>query len=370
VTIVRPDLSGLTVGATITGAPFDAVTQPTGGSITADNTHLGTIGTRSAKHDYVTGASTSGYTEIQLSCPSGAAAQFEINMDAAPAAIDRGFALVNSSNVAVVGFYVSTAGKLVAQNAAGGTVSGSPTYPSFPVGTRWLIDVIGIPGVSTSTGRIAFRVTNAATGTVLMSYDDSTNNVGTTQITKARYGRYIAVNQTWACWYANPGLSDDVSGFMAAPSSSSVNVAAVAATAVGQAIPPVVQTETIISGGGPATASAQAFAPTVATSTNVAAVAAVATAQAFAPAVSIGGSVNVSAVKASANAVAYAPGVTAGVAVTIVSVVATATAAARAPQVGTAAGRDITLTVGSPRRNPLAVGAPTGNPLTVGPPRR
>ena len=337
-TLVRPDLSGLAVGATIVTPTFDAVVQPTGGSITADDTHLGSVGTRSAKFVYTAGTNASGYLEIALSCPSGAAAQFEINMDTAPATIDRTFALVNTAGAAAVGIYVSTAGKLVVQNATGGALASNPTYPTFPVGTRWLMDVIGVPGASTSTGRIAFRITNAATGAVLMTYDNSTNNVGTTVINRARFGRYTGVNQAWTSWMANPGMSDDATGFIAAPAGASGSVVGVLATATAFTPAPVVEAETAISGGGPAAATAAGVAPTVTAGASVTSVRATATAAAGVPAVSgtSASSGTVNAVRATASAAAAAPVVTATRIATVTAVRATATAAATAPSVASA----------------------------------
>lgn len=341
-TLVRPDLSGLSVGATIAPPVFDAVVQPTGGSITADDTHLGSVGTRSAKLVYAAGTNATGYLEIQLTCPSGAAAQFEIDMDAAPAAIDRAFALVNTAGAAAVGIYVSTAGKLVVQNASGGALAANPTYPTFPVGTRWLVDVIAIPGASTSTGRIAFRITNAETGVELMSYDNSTNNVGTTVINRARFGRYTGVNQAWTSWIANPAMADVVTGFIAAPAGASGTVVGTIATASGFTPAPVIEGETAISGGGPGTATAQVAAPTVTAGARVSAVRALATGGAGTPAVSgtsSSGAV-VSAVRATATAATGVPVVTATRIATVAAVVATASATTRPPTVassGTAA---------------------------------
>lgn len=115
--------------------------------------------------------------------------------------------------------------------------------------------------------------------------------------------------------------------------SSDGTVVAVTATATATAVAPAVEAEGAVSGGGPATATMQAHAPTVTGIRNatVAAATLLATAAALAPVVSGSGSVNVSSVVATASATAVAPAVSAGS--TVTASTAAGTAAAIAPAV-------------------------------------
>lgn len=391
-TLLRHTFAGWTSGATITtggtgsGDAFSAVVQPTGGSITADTAHPGSVGTQSGKLAYVAGQSVTGYVELAL--PAAAdrvVAQMEWICTAAPAAIDRALS-IRSSTGQMVGFYVSTAGKLVGQNAAGAALAGSPTYPTFTVGHLYRLDAAATRGTGTSDGRIEFSIYDVTAAAAVMTYDSATNNTGTAQGIKAQFGRYQAVSQAWTQWIATPAIADYAAGFIAAPSASTdatvtmlpaaVTVAAPAptVTAGGGATvamaPAAVQVsasaidvvaETVITTSGPPTITVTAPAPVVTAGATTALTPAAVTASAPSLTVTAGATVQmapasiavaarvsavstgVSAVMAPAAITVAAPGLTVstGGSITVSMAPAGVTVAARAPVVSAAARLDM-----------------------------
>jgi hypothetical protein len=112
----------------------------------------------------------------------------------------------------------------------------------------------------------------------------------------------------------------------ASGSGTSANVSAVTSTSTGTALAPSIVGESTVTGGGPATATMQAQAPTFSTGSVIAAIAATVTVVALAPSVSTTGAGQVAAVRATATVAAPPPSVSASSTVAATPAAASATA--------------------------------------------
>ncbi|GAA4358361.1 hypothetical protein [Angustibacter luteus] len=197
-----------------------------------------------------------------------------------------------------------------------------------PSNAFWRFSVTCIPGASTSTGTIKCSYhtgANLESTTADESFAiNGTANAGTGSITGYRRGKLNSTG-TDIVWFDDDQFDDTMTSPLGAPVQGAT-VAAVAATATADAPIPTVQATVVISGGGPATASAQAIPPAITTGGAVTAMAATTAAAAAAPVIT--GGANVAALAATAAAQAIGPAVQAGSSANVTAVVATATAQA------------------------------------------
>lgn len=213
--------------------------------------------------------------------------------------------------------------------------SGARTYRQVNAANPTERDYFGVAG-STYIGEVFTYADSGAAGAKTVGLTAPTGENWASIAVEVQGGATGGANVTAVAATATAAM-----GIPAVSGSGGASVTAVAMTATAAFQIPAVSGETVVSGGGPATATATMLAPTVSGGTagsgNVTTVTATATATALAPVVQGGATVTAVAATATAQAVAPTVSVISGV----LAVAANATAAMLAPTVTAASGATV-----------------------------
>lgn len=265
---------GYTNGATVaagtsgsgSGDAFNTVFITTGTPVTA-STAQHAHGLVAYKFNEATAANVAhvdwtGYSAASM------AGRFYIYINTMPSAQTRVAAFRtstgNACSVVLAGPNGSGATKFNVTNAAG-TYLGVTTSanPVLSTATWYRVEWECNTGADTSSGTINFRFYSLDSTTALYSFSTSTTNASALNVTEARFGKLDGTGS--ADFYLDDIAVNDGSIAPLGPSGGSTNglVQAVVATASESDPIPSVDAQTVVSGGGVATATGLAYAPNV-----------------------------------------------------------------------------------------------------------